>query len=332
MVKYNKITYGRNVIVKKKKITSLGKLLHYKEPTIGNMKGGFLFVTAIKKDILTLYKDVLIIDGSSQEIAGDVCDKNKTYHPSGIVVLMFCKLRSNKNKAGYTWGSHQANFCKATKDNLIATNSSHFGSKGQYYSFGNRGNYGMIDDSSVALYVSKKYKNDMKHKLATMNADVLEEMAGSELESAMKDMKSVIPNLTDFIAPTLKTAFQIQQVIGDINMNKVNISDCGMWQSSICINAQTTQLHTENDCTYTVITVPKQETKMDPPDEYIFLFDLKKGETLGLKMIYGINFMFSGKYLTHRQAHNESIIPRKVYLLILLHMAIQNSTTTLKNN
>ena len=66
LVSYNKITYGRNVIIKMKKITSLGEMLHYKEPSIGNIKGGFVFVTTKKKDILTLNKDTLIVDGSNQ--------------------------------------------------------------------------------------------------------------------------------------------------------------------------------------------------------------------------------------------------------------------------
>ena len=163
----------------------------------------------------------------------------------------------------------------------------------------------MINDSTVTTYVSKTYKDEMKNELASTNADVLEEMAGLELTSAVNAMKSVLPNVTNIIAPTLNTAFQLQKVIGNINMNQVSISECGMWQSSICINAQTTQLHTENDCTYTVITVPKQDNTKEPTDEYVFLFDLRKGETIGLKMTHSISFMFSGKYLTHRQAHNE---------------------------
>ena len=306
LVSYQKITYGGNIITRRKKFISDGKMLHYKEPTIGNIKGNFLFITAKKEDILCLSKETLIVDGSTQNIGDNLFENGTSYCPSGIVVLMFCKLQNIRNKTGYTWGSHQANFCHATKDNLIDANSSHFGSKGKYYSFGNRGNYDMVDDSTVTLYVSKKYKNELRSKLAVMNADVLEEMAGAELQSAVNDMKKVLPNVTNFIAPTLNTAFQIQNVIGNYNMNKVSISECGLWQSSICINAETTQLHTENDCTYTVITVPKQDIIKESTDEYTFLFDLKKGETVGVKMVYGISFMFSGKYLTHRQAHNES--------------------------
>ena len=140
-----------------------------------------------------------------------------------------------------------------------------------------------------------------------MNADILEEMAACELKSAVNGMRKILPNINDFIAPTLITAYQIQKEIGDFNMNKVSISECGMWQSCICVNAQTTHIHTENDCTHTVITVPKQNIKKEPTDDYTFLFELKKGETVGIKMSCGISFMFSGKYITHCQAHNESI-------------------------
>ena len=64
-------------------------------------------------------------------------------------------------------------------------------------------------------------------------------------------------------------------------------------QSCICVNAQTTHLYTENDCTYTVITVPKQNIKKKPNDDYTFLFELKKGETIGIKIPHGISFTFS---------------------------------------
>ena len=40
LVSYKKITYGINLITKRKKIFTLGKFQHYKEPTIGNIKGG----------------------------------------------------------------------------------------------------------------------------------------------------------------------------------------------------------------------------------------------------------------------------------------------------
>ena len=80
-------------------------------------------------------------------------------------------------------------------------------------------------------------------------------------------------------------------------MKETSGSNQGMWQSSICINCQTSELHTENDCTYTVITTPNQKVTSVP----YFILELRKGFTLGMEMNPGTTFMFSGKYLFHRQ-------------------------------
>ena len=61
-------------------------------------------------------------------------------------------------------------------------------------------------------------------------------------------------------------------------------------------------------CTYTVITVPCQETEKNLPDKYQFLFAFKKGETLGITMRRGISFIFSGKLLSHRQNKDTTTI------------------------
>ena len=53
LVFYNKITYGKNVKnTKRQQCTSLGKKLHYKQPAIANMGGGYFIITGQKKDIL----------------------------------------------------------------------------------------------------------------------------------------------------------------------------------------------------------------------------------------------------------------------------------------
>ena len=146
MVFYNKTTYGINVHKpKRRQCQSLGGKLHYKQPSIANIEGGFFLITSRKQDVLSLYKDTLIVDGSCHKTIND-----ETYHPSGIVILMFCKLQNTKQQKGYKWGLHQANCCKATKENIMDSQSSHHGSTGSYYSVGNRGNYGMNDGSSVA--------------------------------------------------------------------------------------------------------------------------------------------------------------------------------------
>ena len=95
----------------------------------------------------------------------------------------------------------------------------------------------------------------------------------------------------------MNIAYNLQTEIGDCNFLKTAVSEAGLWQSSVCVNCQTSILHTENDCTYTVITTPSQHTNVVP----ISLFEIQKGFTIGLQMDPGLTFMFSGKYLFHRQ-------------------------------
>ena len=113
----------------------------------------------------------------------------------------------------------------------------------------------------------------------------------------------MIPNIRSLIAPVLTVAYYQQASKGDINFKTVPSFKCGLWHSAVCINAQTTQFHTENDCTYTLITVPKQETNMKPflRRQYNFLFKLKLHENIAIELVTGVTILFSGTFLTHRQ-------------------------------
>ena len=84
-------------------------------------------------------------------------------------------------------------------------------------------------------------------------------MAAQELGVGIDGLSKLIPKLASLIAPVINTAFNLQGDKGNVNLKCVPASTSGLWQTSISINAQTTQLHTENDATYTVIHVPKQE-------------------------------------------------------------------------
>ena len=44
----------------------------------------------------------------------------------------------------------------------------------------------------------------------------------------------------------------------------------------------------------------KQNNIDEFSDDYTFLFELKKVETIGIKLNPGISFIFSGRYLMHR--------------------------------
>ena len=105
----------------------------------------------------------------------------------------------------------------------------------------------------------------------------------------------------------------IYRLILEVTILRKKTSDAGLWQSAIRVNAQTTQLHTENDNTYTVVTVPKQCAKPKVLPERIFIFQLKNKETLGIEMEYGVSFIFSGKFLTHRQVWNENKVSNETF-------------------
>ena len=58
------------------------------------------------------------------------------------------------------------------------------------------------------------------------------------------------------MAPVIRVAHKIQSTVGDINIVKPYGSNVGIWQLSSCINAVTKGMHTEDDVTYSAISVP----------------------------------------------------------------------------
>ena len=234
-------------------------------------------------------------------------NETSTYRPSGIIVLFMCKLQTDKYTTEYTWGQKEANILKTCKNNIITGHSHHFGSSGNYYSYGNRANYGMINNSSVTQYVSKKYSNKERTLKAATNAAILDDRASEEMKNGIMALTTIIPNLKEYIAPTLNVIYDIQSTIGDIHMKKTTVSDYGMWQLAVGETCQTSNLHVEDDCTYTIICTPSQDYSAISQSEYNFLFEIKKGVTIGIKLERGVTLLYSGKYLMHRQMHNESI-------------------------
>ena len=96
-----------------------------------------------------------------------------------------------------------------------------------------------------------------------------------------------------------------------LNFKNLMTSNNGLWQSSLCIDCKTDVLHTENDTTYTFITILKKnmgETFTTTSDHTSFLFQLNAKNNIGIQLHQNISFMYSGKYLLHRQ---HSTIVRK---------------------
>ena len=79
----------------------------------------------------------------------------------------------------------------------------------------------------------------------------------------------------------------------------------GCWQCAICVTAETLELHTEKDATYTIITVTY---KNDLLSAYCFWIQTNHSHNIVLDMNKEIVFMFSlGLLLKHRQKCNSRV-------------------------
>ena len=153
--------------------------------------------------------------------------------------------------------------------------------------------------------MSKKYSTELRTEIADLDAEYMERKSCRELTFGIKSLCRVFPNLQTYISPALETIHDIQQDIGNLNLKVLDHTHSNLWQTSICVNSQTEQLHIENDCTYTIITIPRQDSK-NGKQEYNFITQLMDNHDIGIKCDEGVSFLFSGKYLTHRQSCNNN--------------------------
>ena len=82
------------------------------------------------------------------------------------------------------------------------------------------------------------------------------------------------------------------------------LADNGFLNFNLCLNAQTDDVHTECDASYTVISVPKQIPA--PKDMYKknkgrFELNINDACTFVIPMEIGTSFVYSGYLLSHRQ-------------------------------
>ena len=216
---------------------------------------------------------------------------------SGIVLLADIHLNKYRNRNSYQWGKKHFEIAKSCKQNILSDSTKHHQSAGYYYSWGNRGNYRTVDLSSVTQYSYIKNKG----VIGEMNSLFIEERMNTELKNSVLTMKKRMPFLTNVISPVIGVAFEMQSSHGDVNIEKTSVSEVGVWESTLSINAVTKHVHTEHDVTYTIIDVPSQ-VKRNKSNQYHFLFQFSKKYNIGIPMNIGTTIVFSGKLLTHRQS------------------------------
>ena len=302
LMKYSTVKFGEKLHLQKHIYRSKGKTIHCKRLLLKNIRGGFCMIVGEKTELMLHNPNLMIADGSGSE---KECDSDRQYKGSGYVMMFLGRLQRQTDISKYLWGKEKTGVVRYCKSNIIKGNSSHHGSSGNYFSFGNRANYGLLNRSSVTQYVPKKYRSNKASKASQLDAEFMEKIVGRELELGILYLSTIIPNLKLYIAPVLSVANQIQNDIGSCNIKELECSSSGLWNCSLCISCQTEELHTENDFTYTVINTPAQ---VKNGLEVNFLFQLQDKLTVGIELIPGFSFLFSGKYLTHRQSVNDKTV------------------------
>ena len=277
---YSEVVYGDNIRAKEN--TSI---LSSREICLARCKRRFVMVTASKLECEKHCNELM---------TSSSCGNNDR---SGIVVLMtviYDPIPLGNRK----WSDDDFIKLKKCKPNILQS-SNHHKSSGYYSSFGNKGSFDKVVTSSVGQYSTKKNRNVIKQDQIEKNAHDFERYTANEIERVIKDLTRVLPFIKKVISPVLESANHLQSTIGNVNLKQVPSSKYGCWQTSICVNAQTQEYHNESDCTYTIITIPKQRKNQSV--SFDFLFMLSDKQYINIPLTEGVSFIFSGMFLTHRQ-------------------------------
>ena len=109
---------------------------------------------------------------------------------------------------------------------------------------------------------------------------LLENFIASELDNTVNSFSRYLRNIIGLLSPIIDKAYFLQAELGNIYKGKVKTSDSGLWSTQVCIDASTTVINTENDCTYTVISVTKKVNglgiKVKKYDHFMLMFNERK--------------------------------------------------------
>ena len=139
-VRYEKITYGWNIRVRRKE--GENRII----PKV--MKKNYFLITTNKEQCLEISSNTKFVSNN------DTCKSDKAIKKSGTVVLAFCHVNPQGQCGSKNWGYNDFLKLKSCKKSVIGKHTNHFHSKGYYYSFGNKAMFKCKDDTSVSVYAN----------------------------------------------------------------------------------------------------------------------------------------------------------------------------------
>lgn len=193
---------------------------------------------------------------------------------------------------------------RAGKPNLVKPDgASHFGSQGEAYGFGLRGGYEKLTRSnqvSVGQYASKPNSQDLSNKI-----NEAENICGTAIAEAVSTLDDKLPGFVRSITSPLRSIADCAKKNPHLEPLVRRQSTYGDKKKAIYfqsfflnVNAATQVLHSEKDCSYTMIYSPNEANNNG--QDVRFEFAITTGQTLEILMEAGLVFCYSAYVLTHR--------------------------------
>lgn len=186
------------------------KYIWWEEVNLPRMKNAY-FLTATPKQELIKDTTIHIVDTAIWTKNNEKGDDK--YKPSNIILLLMCRLDVQRDRTGWAWEHEYFKTIESSKTNRSNANMGHFGSDGRSFSYGNKGNFVMVDGSSVSQCVNIKFTTESRSTKSVFNSKLIEEMATQEIGIGLDRLCKIIPNTNALIAPIITTWYINSKVV-----------------------------------------------------------------------------------------------------------------------
>ena len=296
---YNSVQYGKNISLRQLDRKTKGQKKN-RYINLLKSKGGYMFITGNKAECLSIAPNTHCFTPTPTE--------NLTSSLSGIVILQMAVVdQNNTYRSNFSyWDNNVYKVAKKSKPNTLKS-FDHHGSRGFNFSFGNKPLYGMCDGSSVGVYQNKKSTSKVPKRQCDidMNANWIQMLCSSTIKRGIFLLSNIIPEINKLLCPIVNAAYRMQSECGNDMLTPIDNEDDGFWNAFLFVDGRTENFHTEHDCAYTLITVPKQymKTDLNLSDRPHFIFKIDEDRDLYLPLTPHLSFIYNATFLTHRQSY-----------------------------
>ena len=264
-----------------------------------NTRHQYFYILTHCEELTLNQSSISIYSTDGSTISGSIKEKN-----SGYIVLSYGHQYAYNKSRQNQFDEDDMKKISIISNNQVKRSNFHFNTEGKIYSFGYAPKYCKIGNDGCSF---KKF-NTSKKKTYTETTkkkyiEYYEGILSTEIIYAIEMMKRFFPNIQKILSPTisiLQTYFDLTDETKSKDMKK--FLELGLANLHFCMNAQTQNKHTEQDQSYTVITVPQQQNlDWNKGHGANFEFCINSKCTIFVRMLPNTSFIYSGHLLTHRQ-------------------------------